>query len=175
MGKLERIDLIVIHCSATKETQNYTFEQLERDHKLRGFRCAGYHYYIRRDGEKHIGRQLDEIGAHVGDLNHNWHSVGICYEGGLDSKGRPKDTRTDEQQAVIISTIFEVYAYIEKNLKQNLDKVRIVGHRDLSPDKDRDGVVEPHEWVKHCPCFDASEEYEDMLNMYKLLRKNAAI
>jgi N-acetylmuramoyl-L-alanine amidase len=39
----------------------------------------------------------------------------------------------------------------------------VVGHRDLSPDLDHDGVVEPHEWVKQCPCFDAIPEYGALL------------
>lgn len=37
-----------------------------------------------------------------------------------------------------------------------LGDVPIVGHRDLSPDKDGDGVVERHEWLKRCPNFDVS-------------------
>ena len=45
---MRKIDLIVLHCSATRETQEYTPEQLERDHKARGFVRAGYNYYIRR-------------------------------------------------------------------------------------------------------------------------------
>ena len=36
---------------------------------------------------------------------------------------------------------------------------RIVGHRDLSPDLNHNGVIEPHEWMKACPCFDAFKEY----------------
>lgn len=36
---------------------------------------------------------------------------------------------------------------------------KIVGHRDLSCDADGDGIVERHEWVKQCPCFDAAAEY----------------
>ena len=39
----------------------------------------------------------------------------------------------------------------------------IVGHRDLSPDLDGDGVVEPEEWVKQCPCFDVASEREEWL------------
>lgn len=31
----------------------------------------------------------------------------------------------------------------------------MVGHRDLSPDLNGDGVVRENEWVKACPCFDA--------------------
>ena len=29
--------------------------------------------------------------------------------------------------------------------------------------EDGDGIVEPHEWTKMCPCFDAKEEYKDLL------------
>ena len=34
---MRKINLIVLHCSATRETMEYTPEQLERDHKARGF------------------------------------------------------------------------------------------------------------------------------------------
>lgn len=32
---------------------------------------------------------------------------------------------------------------------------RLCGHRDLSPDFNRNGEIEPEEWIKVCPCFDA--------------------
>lgn len=50
---MRKIDLIVLHCSATRETQEYTPEQLERDHKARGFVRAGYNYYI-QIGRAHV-------------------------------------------------------------------------------------------------------------------------
>lgn len=34
---------------------------------------------------------------------------------------------------------------------------QVVGHRDLSPDLDGDGTVEPEEWTKACPCFDVKK------------------
>ena len=37
-----------------------------------------------------------------------------------------------------------------------------MGHRDLSPDTDGDGHVEPEEWLKFCPCFDALWDYGDL-------------
>jgi N-acetylmuramoyl-L-alanine amidase len=43
------------------------------------------------------------------------------------------------------------------------DVTRITGHRDLSPDIDKDGVVEPNEWVKQCPCFNAETEYNFLI------------
>lgn len=36
---------------------------------------------------------------------------------------------------------------------------RVCGHRDLSPDLNGNGEIEPEEWVKACPCFDAEEEW----------------
>lgn len=33
---------------------------------------------------------------------------------------------------------------------------RLCGHRDLSPDLNHNGEIEPEEWVKQCPCFDAA-------------------
>lgn len=89
------VKLIVIHCSATREDCPYTSGQLEKDHLARGFQQAGYHYYIRRNGGLVRMRPLGMIPAHA--TGHNRHSVAICYEGGLDSGGFPKDTRTPAQ------------------------------------------------------------------------------
>lgn len=50
MASSASVKYIVIHCSATRSTRDYTAEQLLRDHKTRGFRTVGYHFYIRRDG-----------------------------------------------------------------------------------------------------------------------------
>lgn len=149
------VNLIVIHCSATKETVDYTFEQCIKDHQARGFKQCGYHYFIRRDGTIHTGRSLDMVGAHV--AGHNQASVGICYEGGLDKSGAPKDTRTAAQKEAIKLCIIEAIEYSDKKVK------RITGHRDLSPDLNGNGVVEPNEWVKSCPCFDAEPEYKTMI------------
>ena len=92
------VNQIVIHCSATREDKDYTFENCIRDHKARGFNTCGYHYFIRKDGTIHIGRTLYVVGAHAGK-GHNQKSIGICYEGGLDNKGKAKDTRTEKQKA----------------------------------------------------------------------------
>ena len=36
-----------------------------------------------------------------------------------------------------------------------------VGHRDLSPDLNHNGEIEPEEWIKECPCFHASTILQD--------------
>jgi len=34
---------------------------------------------------------------------------------------------------------------------------RVCGHRDLSPDLNGNGEIEPEEWIKACPCFEVKE------------------
>ena len=127
-----RIDLIVIHCSATRATRPYTVDDCRRDHRARGFADIGYHYYITRDGVVHAGRALYQVGAHA--TGYNAHSIGICYEGGLNARDRPEDTRTPEQK--------ETLHRLLERLKEDYPDAKVVGHRDLP------GVQ------KDCPCFE---------------------
>ena len=90
MDSPESVRFLVIHCSATKASRNYTAKQLIRDHKARGMRTGGYHFYFRKDGTQVQFRKLLEVGAHARPYNRC--SIGICYEGGLDDEGRPMDT-----------------------------------------------------------------------------------
>lgn len=146
---MRKINLIVIHCSATRADRTLTPDDLETLHRRRGFKGAGYHFYITKDGKIHATRPLDRIGAHA--KGHNANSVGVCYEGGLDSKGRSADTRTPEQRSSLFALLLQ--------LLYNFPGCRICGHRDLSPDLNRNGEIEPEEWVKECPCFEAEKEY----------------
>ena len=149
---MRTITLIVLHCSATKATQSYGFPQCQADHRRRGWKDIGYHYYITRDGQLHNGRPISQVGAHCKD--HNRHSIGICYEGGLDAEGQACDTRTKAQRA-------SLRALLEK-LHNQFPNAIIMGHRDLSPDLDGNGHVDPDEWLKQCPCFDALWDYADL-------------
>ena len=56
----------------------------------------GKNYYITKDGEIYPCRPEEMIGAHAN--HYNAHSIGICYEGGLDANGNPADTRTEAQK-----------------------------------------------------------------------------
>ncbi|WP_239063867.1 N-acetylmuramoyl-L-alanine amidase, partial [Bacteroides sp. 51] len=47
---MRRIDLIVIHCTATRENERLSEESLDEYHRALGYGGCGYHYYIRRDG-----------------------------------------------------------------------------------------------------------------------------
>jgi len=134
------ITLIVIHCSAVRPGQRSSAKDIDNWHHDRGFQNGiGYHYVVRRDGSIEPGRPLEMIGAHV--VGHNRHSIGICYEGGLNSAGEPEDTRTPEQKVTLRKLLEELHRKFPKAL--------IVGHRDLNPGK-------------RCPCFDVVKEYGDL-------------
>lgn len=145
---MRKINYIVVHCSATREDCSLTVEALKREHLRRGFVGIGYHYYIRRDGKVVSTRPIAQIGAHV--RGYNKYSIGLCYEGGLAVDGSPKDTRTLEQRAALCLLVAK--------LLRRFPNARLCGHRDLSPDLNGNGVVEPVEWVKMCPCFDVAQE-----------------
>ncbi len=127
------ITLIILHCSGTPEGKRLTFEACKRDHmKYRHFKDIGY--YIERDGTLHEGRALAEVGAHC--YLHNTHSIGICYEGGLDENGDPADTRTQAQRDTLLDLLIR--------LKQQFPNALIFGHNEF-------------EKTKSCPSFDAAE------------------
>ena len=95
---MRKISLIIIHCSAVRPDQMSSAAQIDSWHRDRGFHLGiGYHYVVRRNGEIEPGRPEYMVGAHC--LHHNSHSIGVCYEGGLDIRGQPADTRTPEQKA----------------------------------------------------------------------------
>ena len=143
-----KINLIVIHCSATRSNQRFTVEMLKACHNARfNGKGIGYHYFIEKDGQVFQTRDENEIGMHA--RHYNAHSIGICYEGGLDEKGRPADTRTPAQRAALIALL--------RSLKIDYPDAEIMGHCEL------EGVH------KACPSFSCMEyrdyfEYNDMPN-----------
>ncbi|MGV3561570.1 N-acetylmuramoyl-L-alanine amidase [Larkinella arboricola] len=137
---MRRIDNIVVHCTAT--ASNATPESIKRYwRQVLGWKNPGYHYLIKADGE--IVPLLPEDQISNGVAGHNSHSVHLSYIGGIDSKGTPKDTRTLEQQAVILGLL--------KQLKARYPKARILGHRDFP------GVA------KACPSFDVRAWLSEVL------------
>ena len=136
---MRKIDLIVVHCSATRCDRRLSVEDLIACHDAR-FGFTGYHYYITRDGRTYQTRHENLVGAHA--VGYNQHSIGVCYEGGLTPEGRPADTRTREQKAALHALL--------KSLKVDYPDAVILGHRDL-PNVHKD-----------CPCFDAAKEYQSL-------------
>lgn len=137
---MRRIDEIIIHCSATKEGKDFRAADIDKWHRAQDYKCIGYHYVIDLDGTIEEGRPESEKGAHAGG-DHNPHSIGICYIGGLTAvDGYYADTRTEEQKRSLILLL--------QDLKNRYPNAKILGHRDIS--------------AKACPCFDAAREYGDI-------------
>ena len=130
---MRKITEIIIHCTATKEGQNFTVEDIRRWHIERGFNDCGYHLVIRLDGAIEIGRPIENVGAHC--YGHNSSSIGIAYVGGLDEHGRPKDTRTAAQKVSL--------SFLVGLLRKAYPESKVYGHNAFSN--------------KACPCFDVSE------------------
>ena len=140
MRPMKEVLYIVLHCTSTRLSQHWTVEDIDRMHKARGWQMIGYHWYVDQDGEIHQGRPEKYEGAHV--RHYNQHAIGVCYEGGIDEKGRYADTRTPAQKAKLY--------FLLKDLKESYPKAKIVGHRDFP------------NVLKACPCLDAQEVYADL-------------
>lgn len=149
---MRKITEIIIHCSATKEGKDFGVKDIDRMHKARGFSGIGYHYLIPLNGDIKNGRSVTHVGAHA--KGHNRNSIGICYIGGLDEDGKSKDTRTPEQKKSLKALI--------ESLSLTFPDAEILGHRDLSPDKNGNGKIDKWEWMKACPCFSVKEEYVNL-------------
>ena len=135
------VNLLVVHCTATRCNKDFPVSTLRASHKARGFADVGYHFYITRDGETHPCRPVHQIGAHATGWNDK--SIGICYEGGLDENGRIADTRTYAQKCALLDLL--------RQLKTDYPKAKILGHYQLSENI-----------RKACPCFDAKREYAQL-------------
>lgn len=105
-------------------------------HLKNGWSGIGYNYYIDIDGVIWEGRPEDCVGAHT--TNHNSISVGICYCGGLDKNGKPKDTRNEKQLAAMIEICREMH--------KKYPNATFHGHREFAN--------------KACPCFDVKSWVE---------------
>lgn len=134
---MRKLNEIIVHCTATREGQNFTVNQIRKWHKAKNWNDIGYHYLIYIDGSVHAGRPLGKIGAHV--AGHNTGTIGISYVGGVRTDGKtPKDTRTPAQAKAIVELIQDLmskYPTISK----------ISGHNQYAN--------------KACPSFDADAEY----------------
>ena len=136
---MRKINYIAVHCSATQPNasveaiKRYWREQLK-------WRNPGYHFIIKADGEI---VQLQDI-AYSSNGVAGWNSqiINVCYIGGIDKQGKPKDTRTDAQKKSLLEILTK--------LKKQFPNAKIQGHRDFPNVK------------KACPSFDAKTEYSKL-------------
>ena len=176
MSRATQINNIVIHCSAgfgnVSSIQNFWKNTLK-------WKSKGYHFIIDTDGtiyylfsnsEKN-GYTTDESELNLelitnGVMSFNSSTIHITYIGGVENIGtdkkpiwKGKDTRTDKQKQSIEKCIQKAIKWLKDNGKDITKNLGIVGHRDFSQDKDKNGVIASWERIKECPCFDAILEY----------------
>ena len=130
---MRKIDMIIVHCSATKKGMDIGISEIDAWHKERGFNGVGYHYVIRRDGVIEFGRKHGDIGAHCKGKNAN--SLGICLVGGINNMGEAENNFSDVQ--------FESLGSLLNELVHEYKISQIHGHKDFAN--------------KACPCFDVQE------------------
>lgn len=127
------INKIIVHCSATRKSQDIGVKEIALVHKKNGWNEIGYHFVIRRNGEIEEGRSLEKIGAHCKGQNKN--SIGICLVGGLNEQLKPENNFTSAQ--------FTSLRMLIQNLKIQFQEITIHGHREFA--------------AKDCPCFEVKD------------------
>lgn len=144
---MRTINYIVIHCTAGKAQES--IETLKDYFKrVLGWKNYGYHVVVNEDGT--WDRLTDDEQIANGVKGHNHDSIHISWKGG----DTLNDTRTNAQKKTLRELVV--------GYKKKYPAAKVLGHRDLSPDLNRDGKITPNEWVKICPCFDAGAEYANI-------------
>lgn len=156
---MRKINRIVIHFTGGWSSQS-TDSILNYWKKDLGWKQVGYHKLISSNGVIEDLAPLSTITNGVKGYNSD--SIHICYKGGLkeitkDGKYIYGDTRTKQQENSIYQALEDVYKELKKY--QEVDHITIVGHRDMSADKDGNNIITKDEWVKECPGFDVIPTY----------------
>lgn len=146
---MRKINKIFVHCSA-----GFGGVSVMRAHwKSLGWKNDGYHVVIELDGTINYLNSYEKVVNGV--TNHNSNSIHICYVGGvLRGSLKASDTRTTKQKESLLEVL--------KTLRNAYPNALILGHRDVSPDLNKNGIIEPNEWIKECPSFNAKEEYKNI-------------
>lgn len=140
---MREIKYIVVHCTGTPRATRR--ETIENNWKFElGWKKPGYHFMIDQFGVNHILLDVNHIANGVKGCNRN--AIHVAYIGGLDEFWNCACTLTMRQSQTLQSVL--------KSLKNQFPNAKILGHRDLSFDKNKDGKITPDEWEKVCPCFD---------------------
>lgn len=156
---MREIKRIFIHCTAGYGD----VESVKRfwKHTLK-WKSVGYHRIVDLDGKVHALADYSEVTNGV--KYYNGTSIHISYTGGVerDNNRKAKDTRTDKQKKAIVCEIKNALMFLKDF--QDVSNIEILGHRDISEDKNLNGKVDSWERIKECPSFDAIPEYDYIVN-----------
>lgn len=148
---MRKIKYLVVHCTASPQTQSVqAIKNYWRD--VMHWKSPGYHVLVRPNGEAEELAPITDIVNGVKGFNSN--AIHISYIGGVDASGRATDNRTEAQKRTIIGYLSQ--------WKRIFPDAIIQGHRDFSPDKNKNGIIDSWERIKECPSFDAKPEYANI-------------
>ena len=135
----KKTEMIVVHCAATKPSMDIGRTEIRKWHvEDNGWDDVGYHYIIKRDGTKEVGRAEAFQGAHAPAANSK--SIGVCLVGGMAEDGGAENNFTMEQFLTLKDLI--------KKLKMtNPNIVEIVGHCDIQDNKPNCPGFNLKEWL----------------------------
>lgn len=113
------IERIFVHCTAS--SQKWGVKELWDEFKRKGWKNPGYHYVITKDGVVHKMLPVEMVSNGVKGYNST--AINIAYVGGIDSKGKAVDNRTQEQKDALVTLL--------RQLKKKYPNAAIMGHRDV--------------------------------------------
>lgn len=141
---MAKLKYLVIHCTATAEGREVTAAQIRAAHTNpvskggRGWRVVGYTDMIHLDGiierlvDNNEDANVDPWEITNGAKGYNSVSRHIVYVGGVDHRGKPKDTRSEAQKRAMAEYV--------KDFHRRFPEVKIIGHNEVA--------------AKACPSFD---------------------
>lgn len=135
MKSKRQIKWVFVHCTGTRP--DASVKSIVEGFRHRGWQNPGYHFLVDTHGIIHTLLHPDEIANGVRGYNRN--SIHIAYIGGIDSNGRPSDTRTVQQTNSLRAAV--------RVLMADNPGAQLLGHRDIWP---------RGQWKKECPCFEVS-------------------
>jgi LysM repeat protein len=120
MAKIYR--LTVHHSSEHGDATGDPVDMLrlfEKNHKIKGWACIGYHYIIASDGQIYEGRPIQFQGAHASGDN-NIGNIGVCLLGNFE-----RDRVPEVQRAALISVLDRLTS------RYGIEPGEIHGHREF--------------------------------------------
>ena len=133
---VRKLDRIILHCTATTEGRHVDVDTIRKWHLDRGWSDVGYHFIIYIDGSVHVGRPIEQSGAHTS--GHNATTIGVVYVGGTDASGKAKDTMNAAQETAFVNLV--------KHLRDQFGPLTLHGHNEYA--------------AKACPSFKVKDKFK---------------
>jgi N-acetylmuramoyl-L-alanine amidase len=116
-----RVNRLVFHCTATQQNATVTAIQRYWREKLK-WKSPGYHIIITSDGSWTLLSDFNNVTNGVAGINST--SIHVSYIGGIDSRGRGFDNRTEKQNE-ILETVYRLF-------KEKIPTLTFHGHYEFS-------------------------------------------